>query len=390
MPRWHAHEPGIAAETSHRHELQNKIAAWWGAFREKAPAIIRLFRNQGEEWNLSDWMHDHLQAIDPHLMWEFGPGIPDGYRLVITPETERYLRPLVDQILDAAPPLTGWSFHAWRLPEDLAMTHHTVEARCGSSWLARGCRVTPGERFRVDIAFTYPSEFLAENSDLAGRQSFIAAETLLGEEQLDHWNGSIESLPAANDDLPLEEAAAAFARVKAQMIASRPQGLCLERAPDAEWTGWELKPKKKDEYQGQLDLFYGRSFYPEVWTDAHSRGIFHSGRFSAQETFCYLKLDGKEGIDQELFPDKAAIEDAIDAALVPHKLGCTIGGGTGLRYSYIDLALTDWRAAANILRALLRKGRVPKRSWLLFFDDDWAHEWFGIYPDTPEPPGIGE
>jgi hypothetical protein len=271
---------------------------------------------------LAKWIHGHLNPIDSELMWEFGPGIQTGHRLVITPESKRHLRPLVDEILAAAPSLPGWSFHAWRLAENLAMTRHTIEARTGTSWTATGCRVSAGEKHLVDVAFTYPPVELAKDLQLVRRQTFVACETLFGEEQLDRWSGAIESLPAATDDLPLEDAATAFARIKNQIIASRQQDLCLQRAEGSEWTGWKLKPKKADDYPWQSDLFYGSSLYPELWTAAHSGGIFHSSRFSAREVFCYLKLDGKEGIEEEGFADKAEIEDAVNAALIPTGLGC--------------------------------------------------------------------
>jgi hypothetical protein len=89
--------------------------------------------------------------------------------------------------------------------------------------------------------------------------------------------------------------------------------------------------------------------------------LFHSERFSkCGETFCYVKLDGKDGLDEEKFPDKAAIEDALDEVLRPRRLGCHIGGGTGLRYSYIDLALTDVQQGLDAVRRRLREGNVPK------------------------------
>jgi hypothetical protein len=125
---------------------------------------------------------------------------------------------------------------------------------------------------------------------------------------------------------------------------------------------------------------------PGWWKAAHRPG-FHSSRFSSRETFAYLKIDGSEGLDPRGgFNNRGDIEDAINAALAPADAGCVIGGGTGRRYSYIDLALTDWRAALPLLRACLRQGFIPLGTWLLFFDAEWEHEWVGIYPETPAPP----
>jgi hypothetical protein len=115
--------------------------------------------------------------------------------------------------------------------------------------------------------------------------------------------------------------------------------------------------------------------------------LFYSERYSRHgETFCYLKLDGKAELDEEKFPDRASVEDALNEILVPALAGCVISGGTGLRYSYIDLALADINAAVPLIKTRLRAGNIDRRSWLLFFDATLAEEWIGIYDDSPAPP----
>jgi len=32
------------------------------------------------------------------------------------------------------------------------------------------------------------------------------------------------------------------------------------------------------------------------------------------------------------------------------------------------------------------RGGVSTRSWLLFFDDNLASEWVGVFPESPPPP----
>ena len=80
--------------------------------------------------------------------------------------------------------------------------------------------------------------------------------------------------------------------------------------------------------------------------------------------------------------------DAINELLIPDRLGCQIGGGTGLVYSYVELALTDVDAALRRIRQRLRAGRMPIRTWVLFHDSDLCGEWVGIYDDAPPPPGF--
>jgi hypothetical protein len=63
-----------------------------------------------------------------------------------------------------------------------------------------------------------------------------------------------------------------------------------------------------------------------------------------------------------------------------------IGGGTGRRYSYVDMAVTDLNAAIPLICETLRAGKLTKRSWLLFQDADLQSEWIGIWDDSPRPP----
>ena len=80
-------------------------------------------------------------------------------------------------------------------------------------------------------------------------------------------------------------------------------------------------------------------------------------------------------------------ETAIDEALVPAGLGGTIGGGTGRRYSYAELALADVDRSLPVLRERIQAAGVPSQSWLLFHDSELAEEWVGLHGATTPPPG---
>lgn len=97
-------------------------------------------------------------------------------------------------------------------------------------------------------------------------------------------------------------------------------------------------------------------------------------------------IDGQDGLEGSDYSGRDEIEAAITKALISDSLGGVIGGGTGIRYSYVDLVLTDLERAVASVRKVLREGQLPKRSWILFFDADHCGEWVGIYDDTPSPP----
>ncbi|WP_435005563.1 hypothetical protein P12x_003394 [Tundrisphaera lichenicola] len=386
-----------AEEAAEREEIVARIDARWRAFEGKVGELKSLF-NQETRWDLPRWMDDHLRPIHPKIMWEYGPAVcGDGHRLVLTPESARELRPLVDKILERAPSITGWEFYDARLPEDLESTQATVSGRASYDIDDFLVRASVGDKRLIDLCYYSPNIETAED-EAAFNAAFVATETLLGENCLDRWIGAIEIRPdpkagvagrgvprhAIKLDRLKETVDAAIASIRDQL----PPTPHHDWAGGAEWTMWKLEPEPADDFYGQADLFVGKPPNPAMWIAAHSGSPFDSERFTrCGETFCYLKIDGAEGLGNSKFTDKGDIEDALDEALIPRGLGCQVGGGMGLRYAYIDLALTDVPVAITSIRERLQVGGLPKRSWILFFDSDLANEWVGVYDDTPEPPG---
>jgi hypothetical protein len=400
--RWRFLDLNQRQDAATRAEINGKIDAWWREFEDKTDRLRALFSSQAR-WDLPAWMHMHLGAIHPRLMWEFGPATSgQGHRLVITPESAHHLRPLAATILERAPDISGWEFYGHRLPEDVPQTEATVRGRTGYDIHDFKVRVTRGEHRRVDVSYFSPSAPVKDDPKSL-EAAFVVTETLLGEECLDRWIGAIEICPSPNESLlgsffrkreselprllPLDRLKETVDAVINSMTEQLPPLPHYKWIECTEWTLWKLKPEHREDYPEQSDLLVGKSVNPEMWSAAHSNALLYSDRFSrCGEVFCYVKLDGTQRLDEEKFADKAEIEDALDEVLKPNKLGCHIGGGTGLRYSYIDLALVDANRGIEAVRNRLQAGNVPKRSWIQFFDTDLCAEWIGVYDDSPPPP----
>src|SRR5262249_30279755 len=137
----------------------------------------------------------------------------------------------------------------------------------------------------------------------------------------------------------------ALVEARRALVPDRPY---WRRAAEASWTLLRLAPKAAaaTDFPGQQDMLVAKTVDFALWRAQHGGRPFHSRRFSRTgETMCTLKIDGADGLAADGLADKAAIEDAIAATLGPRELGVQVGGGTGLRYSYVDLALTDVVAA---------------------------------------------
>lgn len=394
--RWHFYDPFDPIEAREHEETLRRIDAWWAEFARRVDDLKALFTRK-KDWDLPAWMHERLQGICPELMWEFGPAVrTEGHRLVITPEGERHLRPLVGAILERAPKIAGWEFYPYRIAEDLDWAMTTVIGRTGVDMKDARVELRPRDDQKIDVRYMFAACRSPEDDD-AMHAAFVATESLLGEPLLDRWVGTIEVAPHPKKSLfafrrepggiPIAEMPSRMKQEIDAVVATLPQGRCVDRR-DAEWAMWELRPPQgRNDYPAQSDMLLGKSMYPEMWMATRAPQPFYSDVYSRSgETFCYLKLDGSEGLDEEHFADKGEVEDAIDAALREAGVGCFVGGGTGLRYSYLDLALDDIERGAEIVRGILRGGNIAKRSWLLFHDAELAGEWIGVWGETPRPP----
>ncbi|HVW37763.1 MAG TPA: hypothetical protein VHB99_10680 [Pirellulales bacterium] len=252
--------------------------------------------------------------------------------------------------------------------------------------------VRPGYFNLVDLRFFVPSWDL-EQTPFLGAVS-RAMESVLGKKTFARWIGDVDAQPlAANDSglLGLEELPAAVCQMIEDAQAAMPERPWheLERADG--WLPVEYEPDEAADYADQCDLVAGISVVPWMWQNALSAIPFDSARHSrCGERFCYLKMDCTSGWHYAKFADREEIEQALDASLRSGRLGSVVGGGAGLRYSYIELALANVAQAWREIREILLEGRLPKRTWLLFHDAALSARRLGLYDDTPAPPSSGE
>jgi hypothetical protein len=365
--------------------VTGRIDSWWRAFVAAAPKLDDYFHGDCR-WDLAGWMRENLGVVDERIMWEFGPGTGGcGQRLVLTPEAEHRLRPLVDVVLARAPKLDGWEFHAHRLAEDLTEALRTVAERTSVEFYGWQAHADLTDEGLIDVVLSPP--FALSEKEEARAAAPLLVESLVGEELMDLWIGDIE-IGSHTGSGPLGDLAPIVRALVEAQRARLPRLPYWRRAREGPWTLLRLAPRTgQSDFAGQQDMLIAKTMDLDLWKALHGQRPFQSRRFSRSgELMATLKIDGAGCLPGDGVVDKASIEDAIADTLEPLKLGGQIGGGTGLRYSYIDLALTNVEAAMDALCPVLRAARLPRRTWLLFFDADLGDEWIPLWDDSPAPP----
>lgn len=387
--RWHFADKLTENEKLIHNEVSKLIDTWWLEFKKHEKKIDDAF-TKGIDFDIVNFMSNNLNIIHNNICWEFGPAVNgDGHRLVITPESFKKLRPLVYEILRRAPKLDRWEFYGHRLPENHEKAIKILKSKTGSDLSDFNVQSDINDLNQINLYFTCESCRSEEEFNQAYRDVFVIAESLLGEENLDKWIGLIEVDNKLKDSLEvksIDKLKDLFTNKLHEIKYNQLENPHFETSRSSTWSMFKLEPQKQKDYSRQNDIFIIKAMNLPMRQTVYSNNLFYSERFSNfGEVFCYVKIDGTSGLDNEKFEDKASIEEALDNALIKEKAGCFIGGGTGLKYSYIDLALNDLDKGIKLVKDVLRKGNITKNSWILFFDSELEYEWIGIWDDSPKP-----
>lgn len=349
-----------SSNKKYREEMMHLINSWWGHFQNKRKNIEAYLDGRGH-LELEDFMADSLQSIEENLMWEFGTESGAGhYQLVITPETERHLRPLVETIIAAAPKLANWTFYAYRQPHGVEQTRELVNDDTGIPLDDLSFSAASDDEHLINLKFSYRG---AQSKESVADAVFMATEYLLGEEILDRWIGNMDIVDSGPELTQMPELPNTVTDLISRIQKSLPdQPLCTIRST---LKAQEITVEPHDDEEDETDIVWARTLQPKVWQAAHGESAFDSCRFSRHnEKFCYLKLDGVT-VQEKL----SELENRINEALNKEALGCTLGTARGQRFGYIDLCLTDPAKAIPVLKDL-----AQAKSHLQFFDTDWSDE----------------
>lgn len=180
------------------------IGAFWAFWREQRPAIeAAIPAHRLEEW--VEPIAARASAIHPDLDWEFGPGLRARHYFCLSGKGNPDLRVLTERWRLAGPGDDAtFEFHAARPcvgydPEVLLEFE-------GTAFPLSGFRVAVEEdegRERLHLRVHHPA-FAQVHDPVRGYASYVALDTVLGEDEAERWLGGVdleEALPPGALDL---------------------------------------------------------------------------------------------------------------------------------------------------------------------------------------------
>lgn len=365
-----------------------------------SPLLAAAVRDRERRRSLEQALCREIASVHPGLVVEVHSR-PSGLNVVVSPAEDDGLSVLCEEVIAGSKMISGVSF--CRHEPELSVQEATTDVvgRTTLDLSAARARIGFSRGHLLEAVVCCPSYSSATDERVLSAADLLVRR-LVGDALFDEWFGAVDIAPlprggplrvledrtsATEDALPLDQvlpaARAAVSAVK-DGLSAEPYHLFCERA---EWTLFEMDPPRQEEYARLDDLALFSTMLPEAMK-SHLEGTrFASSRFSKHgERFVYLKTDTLHASPRERLELRADLEDALSYALVPGRIGAVVGVGVGVRYVYVVLALEALDRGLAVARKKLAALGVDRRSWLLFCDAEWAHEWVEIRDDAPPPP----
>lgn len=390
--RWRFCDGFVDGEFEDRERIMNAIESFWSSLEEHGPALLSAIRG-AEPTYFQFWADEHLEPIDPKLGWELGPakGKFGEFCLSISAEGNPELKPIIETLVFGAPAVAGLTLQAGRPGVVLEWLPEMFRTRSRSEGLQRelpmiGFNLKTNRYNLIDLECFSP-DFEGGDDEDDYSDCLLVCNLILGEEEVERWVGNISTRVAMEEEhVPGAVSmgvnlATEFAECKARIVAGMPElpWYLLERRDEFYLVevkdGKQRIPKRKT--MGAIDRDLGLSLL--------YREPFYSESFSRnREKFCYLVFD--ESAPSLGNEDIKSVSRFIDPFLREAAIGCLVGLGAGKTSGfYLDLCLVDVDRAIPVLRKFASEHKLPRESYLRFYDADWCYEWVGMYPDSPVP-----
>ncbi|MCB9601176.1 MAG: DUF695 domain-containing protein [Sandaracinus sp.] len=170
------------------------IARFWETWPELEPALLKAIaaRDAAAYGDLPARISTLVEAIDPALRWELGPGETAAHCLTVSADADPELRLIAERWLARAPaPGADFEHAAARRPRPsfgIRIEGHDIQPE---AMLVRTS--VDEDHERLDVEVWHPA-FPEMPENLRGNVTFLMLDGVLGEDGVERWVGAIDVL----------------------------------------------------------------------------------------------------------------------------------------------------------------------------------------------------
>ncbi len=224
----HARSGRAAPKTTGQPQTDNVVAridAFWTWWREASPRLAAAL-DAGKAVSITAEVGAHVDAIDPRLAWETGPGLHGArHHFSLSSEGDIELRVLTERWVARAPrPDGAWEYYPARQAYPRAYWALELHDPAGTKIDFSAVKVgfeTNVDRELINVRFHHPALAKLDGNERA-RAAFLTLDNVLGEDGVERWVGAITaSVDPIADGRPLDALLGAIEELKKTATGER-------------------------------------------------------------------------------------------------------------------------------------------------------------------------
>ncbi|MCB1275983.1 hypothetical protein [Prosthecobacter sp.] len=345
--------------------LKERVAWFWDWFSSCADRLHATLEDK-KGADLQEETSAVVEAWLPHMAWVYGPGENNsGHSFTLSGEAVLAKQFVAEYWLSQAPKIDGWTFFASRQPSDSFEGISLHFEKDDETFKPIEFWIFPyvnKDSEKIDISVWHPSiKRLPEKARFMAL--FLMLDELLGEHGTQNWIGEIKfSEDQLRQSIPIAE-------LRDLIDETRQEHGWKKYPPTEAYTSYRLKEQggdwlRSDTVAGSSRLFRLLGDYVDA------EGPCEHPLPDVGVDFVFVAIPTAHFPQGAQVAARGEIEDDLIAALEADASGISLGGATGHKHCYIDLALYDGDRSLEIVKRVLRKHRVPKQTEIHFFTTD--------------------
>ncbi|NLD98660.1 MAG: hypothetical protein GX640_02200 [Fibrobacter sp.] len=367
-------------------ELRPRVEEFWALFEQNAKKIKNTMLGR-ENFNVVGFMDAAMSKIHPHLRYRIFYTSP-VINLGIHSNGKVWMNPLVYGVFNMCPQLHNWCYHYLSCPLHFDWCEYTAHAMTGGTLSDIKFNAKLDKYNLINLTFIRKGYKKKPDEYDVLPEINIMLPYLVQEQFFLRWVKNVEStgeMPSVGPVYPVEKLSEVLNVLYQEAQSRMPTVPYHKMKKKPEWHVNKLVPVKDEPLIGRFDLHTVYTMIPDILFSYYDFVRFYSGRYSRfEELFCYLKVEKDDSVEVSNEKKERMLSE-LNQMLIENDVGMITGTGSGVYHSYIDFVLIDIVKGVRIIRRIVKKYKLPKRSWLLFLDAEKEGMWVNMYEDTPDP-----
>lgn len=351
--------------------FKERVTKFWQAFATEEAEVRSMMDNKVAGETLLDFVNNILSIAFNEIYFEMGINEEGKYELILTPEGDKAKLFQLHYWLSMAPPVVWekWNFYSSK-PGNSGFSHQLTmyDLTLHNDDVPIYYSVDTDRR-KVDVQIVSPKMMTLEE-DNRYSMFFIYLDRCIGEIYTMEYIGYIDFV----EEIPLLPVAymSNFKDVISNIIAdndwARPEN------PKGFYSVYRLDPSESKDWKLREDVQIGGTCCIPVINSylKHDETLFR--RFEKDGVvFGFLFFDNTDVPKDSIVHFRGEIEDKIIEITEPRKIAESIGGATGVHFSYMDFIIYDRDAFLPIAKDILDGYKFEQVGYSNF-----------VYGDKPE------